>query len=197
MEPARISPLGLSMFKKKFIFWILILACALNAARAQEVVIPDSGLDAAVRDALQKPSGLLTAQDFLTLTNLDASSRKISSVAGLENAHNLATLKLFRNNLTSFSVPDELINLTTLDLSFNAITNFSVLWRCDETSLRSILADNSLVDLALLPNLSGLSNLNIEDNGLTFFKLPSYMTNMAVLDVGFNSITNFVHSERQ
>ena len=45
---------------------------------AQDVSIPDPGLDAAIRQALNKPVGPLTAQDLLGLTNLDARSRSIS-----------------------------------------------------------------------------------------------------------------------
>jgi len=51
---------------------------------AQEVSIPDPGLTAAIRDALNKPSGPLTEQDLLGLTNLDARHRNIGSLQGLE-----------------------------------------------------------------------------------------------------------------
>jgi len=37
---------------------------------AQEVTIPDPGLNAAIREALDKPIGPLTEQDLLSLTNL-------------------------------------------------------------------------------------------------------------------------------
>jgi len=191
MEPTSFPAARISVFKTKFIFWIFILACVVNGVAAREVVIADSGLTAAIREALQKPIGPWTAQDLLELTNLDASNRQISSVAGLEGARNLATLKLFHNNLSRFSVPSELTHLTALDLSFNALTNFSI---PDEVTPPAMLnlADNSLVDLFFPLNLSGLTNLNIEDNGFTFFKLPSFMTKMAMLDGGFNSITNLV-----
>src|SRR5690242_20741806 len=50
---------------------------------AQEVLIPDPGLNAAIRQALQKPNGPLTEQDLLSLTALNATSRGVSSVEGL------------------------------------------------------------------------------------------------------------------
>src|SRR4051794_18542707 len=101
---------------------LLILANCVNLARAQVVSIPDPGLNAAVREALQKPTGLLTEQDLLGLTNLDASSRNVSSLDGLETARNLVSLNLQSNSLTNFALPSTLTNLTRLDLSVNSMT---------------------------------------------------------------------------
>ena len=61
---------------------------------------------------------------MLSLTNLNASSRNISNIVGLEAARNLVSLNLQINRLTSFSLPNTLTNLTALDLSFNSLTNF-------------------------------------------------------------------------
>ena len=41
-------------------------------AAAQEVFIPDPGLNAAIREALQKPNAPLSPQDLLSLTSLNA-----------------------------------------------------------------------------------------------------------------------------
>ena len=51
---------------------LLVLTSLMATAQAQEISIPDSGLNAAIREALQKPAGPLTAQDLLGLTNLYA-----------------------------------------------------------------------------------------------------------------------------
>src|SRR5262247_3633689 len=101
---------------------VILIAVTLSAV-AQEVSIPDPGLNAAVRDALHKPAGPLTQQDLLTLTNLDAGNRSINTVAGLEAAGNLLVLSLFNNHLTNFDLPTELRNLAVLDLGFNALAN--------------------------------------------------------------------------
>src|SRR6266550_757543 len=108
--------------KKRIISYILptvMLASFIATTRAQEVSIPDPGLNAAVRDALQKPSGPLTEQDLLTLTNLNARSRNVGSIAGLEAARNLVSLGLEINHLSDLSALSALTNLSTLDLSFN------------------------------------------------------------------------------
>ena len=45
----------------------------------EEVSIPDPGLNAAIREALEKPNGPLTEQDLLSLTNLNASNRNVKA----------------------------------------------------------------------------------------------------------------------
>src|SRR5882672_8635636 len=104
----------------------LILTGFMLSARAQEVSIPDPGLNAAIRAALQKPSGPLSEQDLLSLTNLDASQRNVSSINGLEAARNLVSLNLQVNRFTNFSLPNTLTNLIVLDLSSNSLASFFV-----------------------------------------------------------------------
>jgi hypothetical protein len=77
MEPARAPTTPNSVFETRTIFWIRALACAANAASAQNVDIPDSGLSAALRDALQKPTGPLAEQDMLNPTNPAGTSEEI------------------------------------------------------------------------------------------------------------------------
>ena len=70
---------------KSIIRFLLIALTLIGHAAltlAQEVSIPDPGLNAAIRDALQKPSSPLTQQDLLSLTNLNASSRNKSKSGG-------------------------------------------------------------------------------------------------------------------
>src|SRR5215468_6822894 len=80
--------------KLRTIFYTLVLGCFMTSALAQTVSIPDAGLDAAIRATLAKPTGPLTVQDLLSLTNLDASHHSITNLAGLEFATNLLSLNL-------------------------------------------------------------------------------------------------------
>jgi formylglycine-generating enzyme required for sulfatase activity len=146
----------------------LLLAGATNSARADEVSIPDPGLNAAIRTALGKPSGPLTDLDLLSLTNLDAHSRNVRSTAGLEAARNLVSLDLTGNSLTNFFLPSELTNLTSLTMEGCALTN-----------------------LTLPATLLGLTNLDVEGNDLSSFEWPSNLASLVALDLGFNSFTNF------
>ena len=50
--------------------------------------------------------------DLLRLTDLEASGRGVRSVTGLQAAHNLTSLNLGGNQLTSLILPTGLTNLT-------------------------------------------------------------------------------------
>ena len=116
----------MSSYMRSIVYFIrlLLLASIVTSALAQEVSIPDPGLNAAIREALQKPFGPLTQQDLLTLTNLSAGGQQIRSVQGLEAARNLRILDLDNNSLTNFNITSALTNLTILDLFNNHLTNF-------------------------------------------------------------------------
>ena len=58
------------------------------------VVIPDSGLQAAIREALNKPQGDIYASELAWLRELDAASRGIQDLQGLEYCTSLEALGL-------------------------------------------------------------------------------------------------------
>jgi formylglycine-generating enzyme required for sulfatase activity len=168
----------------------LALACVISSTSAQEVSIPDPGLNAAIRSALHIPTMPLTVQDLLTLTTLDASRRNVKSTVGLEAARNLVSLNLQENQLTNFSIPTTLTNLSVLDVSANPLTDLSP--PSGLTKLTSLTAEGcSLTNLILPVTLIGLTNLDVEGNNLASFNLPASLTGLVSLDLGFNSFTNF------
>ncbi len=62
---------------------------------AEEVVtFADANLEAAIREAINKPEGDIYVSDLEGLTSLDASERNISDITGLEYCINLTTLRL-------------------------------------------------------------------------------------------------------
>jgi len=169
---------------------LLALTSFVATALAQEVFIPDPGLDAAIRAALQKPFGPLTEQDLLSLTTLNARSRNVRSLVGLEAARNLVSLDLQINRLTNVSLLSVLTNLSTLDLSVNPLTNLS--FPSALTNLTSLILEScALTNLTLPATLTGLTNLDVEGNDLASFNLPSNLTSLVSLDLGFNLFTNF------
>ena len=162
---------------RPFVLTLLILANLAASTVAQEVSIPDPGLNATIREALQKPIGPLTEQDLLSLTNLNARSRNVASIDGLEAARNLVALDLQINHLNNFSLPSELTNLVTLDVSSNPLTNiFLPTGLANLTSLT--LESDGLTNLTLPADLTRLNNLDLENNQLTSFDLPSNLTNL-------------------
>ncbi len=165
-----------------------LAACYPIQSFAQEIIIPDPGLNTAVRATLQKPTGPLTEQDMLSLTVLNAHDRNISNLAGLEAARNLNTLLLFSNHLTNFFQPT-LTNLVSLNLSANSLTNVTL--PGGMTKLFSLLiANNPLTQITLPSDLTQLEELDLQGNQLTSFNLPPSLTGLGVLDLTFNALTN-------
>lgn len=172
------------------VFGTLLLATVVVSARAQEVSIPDPGLNSAIREALQKPSDPLTQEDLLSLTNLDAQRRGITNLSGLEAARNLVILNLDSNRLGTFAFPSSLTHLKVLNLSLNSLRTCTLVDGL--TTLASlILEDNNLTNFVLPAGLTGLTNLDLDNNQITRFDLPSNFTSLVSLDLGFNLITEF------
>ena len=119
---AKVRKENMTNTRFQIVLWLVLMGLATNV-RAQEVSIPDAGLNAAIREALPKPAGPLTAEDLLSLTDLDASRRGASSLEGLGAAHNLTTLYVNDNHLTDVTSLAGLPSLTTLDLSNNQLTS--------------------------------------------------------------------------
>jgi hypothetical protein len=184
-------------FIRPLVLTALILASFVNSTLAQqasEVSIPDPGLNAAIREAVQKPDGPLNERDLLSLTVLDANSRNVRSIEGLEAARNLGVLSLQSNGFTNFSVPSGLTNLGTLDLSFNSLTNCS--FPSGFTNLAKLLLEaNQLTNFVLPSGLSGLVDLLLSGNPLTSLTLPPDMTQLELLILDGNPMTTLVLSE--
>jgi internalin A len=98
------------------------------------VTIPDAGLEAAIREALNKPEGDVYASELAWLQDLDAAARGIQDLRGLEYCTDLAVLILAANQISDIS---PLANLTSLPAL--------------------ILADNQISDISPLANLTNLT----------------------------------------
>src|SRR5262249_10248055 len=96
----------------------------------QVISIPDPELQAAIRSALQKPTGDITAADMESLTNLYVEGLGTRNFEGLGAARNLTTLSLNGcssatppevtcNFLTDVILPDGLVSLSILNLANN------------------------------------------------------------------------------
>ena len=173
-----------------FSILVALVVTGLVPALAQEILIPDPGLNAAIREALRKPTGPLTQQDMLSLTNLDAHRRGVRRIDGLETARNLVSLNLQINVLTNVAIPNTLAKLVSLDLLGNFLTNCSI--PSGLTNLATlVLGGNELRNLALPATLTGLTNLDLEGNQLASFNSLPNLTKLVELNLGFNLFTNF------
>ncbi len=130
------------------------------------ITFPDANLKAAVRDAIGKPTGDIYASDLDGLTSLDASSRNIVDLTGLQCCANLTELRLYRNSISDISALSGLTNLTELELWGNSINDISALSGLTNLTLLW-LESNNISDINALSGLTNLTVLSLNDNSIS------------------------------
>src|ERR1043166_9395436 len=191
--PAPLTCMNERMTVSRILCALVVMGFILSI-HAQDLAIPDPGLNAAIRDALHKPGGALTEQDLLRLVSLIAGGRNIKRTDGLDGAANLNSLDLDSNSLTNFSLPGSLTKLQLLDVSFNSLAQCSIprdLTNLETISLQGNLLSNFTLPLALI----GLTELDLSLNELTSFTLPSDTTNLVSLTLFANQLTSLSFPE--
>ena len=153
------------------------------------VTIPDTGLQAAIRAALNKPTGDITDQDMLSITTLLAGSKNISNLAGLESAKNLTYLNLRRNRISDLSPLSGLNNLTKLNLYYNQINNLSPLAGLTNLTDLSFPA-NQISNISPMAGLTNLTLLDIGMNPISDISPIAGLTKLLYLETYFNPIEN-------
>jgi Leucine-rich repeat (LRR) protein len=175
-----------------------------------EVAFADPNLEAAVRDAIAIPTGLIYSSDIDELTHLDASDRNITDLTGLEYATSLTTLDLVNNQIDDISplagltsltglwlldnqISDVsplagLTNLAGLGLNRNQIADISPLVGLTNLTLGLWLAHNQISDVSPLANLSSLAILELGDNGISQVSPLADLTSLTELYLWDNEI---------
>ena len=170
-----------------FTFVTLLIICStLVACGPKEITFPDSNLEAAIRDAIDKPEGAILASDCEGLTSLDASERYITDLSGLEYCTNLTELQLWNNQISDISPLASLTNLTILELRFNQISDISPL--ASLTNLTTLdLWNNQISDISPLASLNNLTELNLRLNPLNEVSIEVYIPQLEAqgVDVGW------------
>ena len=160
---------------------VLVILSALllpvSFAYADDVVtFPDLNLEAAIREAIGKPSGDILQSDLAGLTTLSADDRSIADITGLEHCTNLTELDLRDNQISNLSPLSGLTNLTDLDLQRNQISDISPL--AGLTNLTDVsLWINQISNLS---PLSGLTSLELLDLGVSAQSIPHCLNSLAV-----------------
>ena len=156
------------------------------------ITFPDPKLEAAFREYLNKPEGLIYASDLEALTTFEddpEDPRGISDLTGLEYCVNLVGLNLGLNKITDISVLANLTKLGWIDLWANEITDISPL--AGLTNLRSlVLATNNISDLTPLAGLINLETLSMADNNVSDISPLAGLANLRSLSLTRNNITD-------
>ncbi len=148
---------------------ILLLPAVLFAplpvwAGGSEILhFPDQHLEDAVRDALNKPAGIITAGDMRRLTELEGARREIHNLEGLEHAVNLTVLNLYENGIEDIAPLKGLNRLRELYLGGNNIIDIGPLQSLSNLHVLNINS-NKVRDLSPLASLGRLHTLSLDGN---------------------------------
>ena len=147
----------------------------------------DPNLESAVREALGRPQGPLTPEDFATLTYLRANQKDIRSLAGIEYFAILLKLELYNNRIVDLTPISQLKNLQWLRLYDNQITDLTPLNQLK--NLKQLgLGDNRIVDLTPLNQLKNLKQLYLYNNEIVDLTPLNQLKNLNALGLGGNQI---------
>lgn len=189
--------------KQRSLTLILVLSAFGHASAEEPVYFEDSNLKTVVEETLWVWDP--TPSDMVGFTILDATSRDISSLVGLEHATNLMTLwlgdnqwitdvsplagltnltqlVLNQNRIADISPLSELVNLWHLDIHHNQITDISALSRM--TRLRRLsLRENRIRDISVLSGLTSLDDLILSLTEVSDLTALLGLTRLSRLDV--------------
>ena len=150
---------------------------------------PDQNLQAAIREAVGKPTGDIYEADVENLTSLYAPERGIVTLTGLEHATSLRHLYLDSNNISDLSPLANLSSLTDLYLGWNEISDMPQLGNL--TSLTSLRLDsNNISDISPLANLSSLTDLYLGANKIGNISQLATLTSLRLLRLDSNNISD-------
>jgi Leucine-rich repeat (LRR) protein len=129
------------------------------------VYFNDSNLDLAIREQLNKTSGVLTLKDFESLTRLIATGYEIESLGGIELLSNLIELDLSENEITDLTPLEKLTSLKFLKLKENTIEDITSLIYLDQLNIVD-LSFNEITSIEAFSYLPLIEYLYLEGNDI-------------------------------
>lgn len=130
---------------------------------AQEKKKSQETVEAAIRNAINKPKGALTPRDLKKIEELELWDSSIYDLAALARLEKLKKLDLAGNNINELMPLAKLKNIENLALDRNQVTNLSAL--SGLTKLNSLgLENNRITDLTPLAQLKQLKSLQLKNN---------------------------------
>ena len=170
---------------------ILTTLCALTTPAQEPVIIdfPDKNLEAAIRQAINKPKGDIQQTDLVGtgFTSLTATNANIADLTGLEYCTDLTWLALSVDGISDISVLASLTNLKELNLPENQISDISAL--AGLSNLEDLdLAENQISDISALASLTNLTDLSLGSNLISDLSALAGLTNLIDLYLDDNPI---------
>ncbi len=173
----------------------------------------DLNLENIIRQAIGKPTGEIVGRELLDvgLTELDARSKGIVDLSGLEYCTDLIKLNLTDNRIKDISGLKRLVNLRDLFLRNNEITDINALSKLTElrgldfrnNKIQSIaplaghrnltvlrISNNQIKDIQPLSGCQEMTYLYLDRNQITDINAVGNMTSLKILEFQLNHITN-------
>lgn len=149
----------------------------------------DEELIKVIREAINKPEGVLTLEDYESVESLNLSNGNISSLQNIKILSNLKELNLSGTTIGSISDLKELYNLEKLNISD---TNISSTINLKElTILKELNVSNlSLLNVEKLTLLTNLEKLIINSCNLNDISFLSNLNKLKYIDLNTNNISN-------
>ena len=154
------------------------------------IVFHDANLETVIRSALGKLSDeVMTAAELAELTQLNAGSRSVANLSGIEYCVNLEILYLDDNQISDISPLASLTKLTKLFLWWNQIADISFL--ASLTDLTWInLEENQISDISPLASLTELVHLTLGKNQISDISPLISLNNLTWLSLWGNQISD-------
>lgn len=163
----------------------------------EEVVFPESRLEAKVREAINKPGGIIKYGDVKGITALDISSEDIQSLEGLQYLTALSELDAFGNRISSLKPLENLVRLTQLKLSENNIGNDEMQWLRKLTNLSQLYLDYNynITSTSVFSNLTKIIDLDLTKTSITDISFIRQLPQLKGIDLSFTKVTNLTPLE--
>ena len=127
------------------------------------VQFEDPNLEQVVRDNINKPEGLLYLSDVIGIKHLNAFTRGIVSLEGIQYLQNLQNLNFWGNQVSDISALQNLTNLWYLYFGGNQASDISALQNLTNLSYLDFRG-NQVSDISVLENLTNLWYLDFSNN---------------------------------
>jgi len=118
-----------------------------------------------------------------------SSTPQVTSIEGLQYAHNISNITLTGHGVSDISVLRSLFNLNRIDLARNQITNIQPLTGLTQLTNLS-LGSNKITDLTPLRQLTNLTALDIASSGSDDVRMLAGLTKLQKLDISNNNLSD-------
>jgi Leucine-rich repeat (LRR) protein len=152
------------------------------------IEFPDFNLEAAIRAAINKPSGVISSSDLKELNELDASEMQIEDLRGLQCITELTTIDFSYNHIADLYPLIPLVALMDINFYQNEIIDISPLAGLADVKYL-YLEHNRISDIASVALLSKLIEIGLSYNNLIADLSPlSTLNALRYLGLAFNNI---------